>query len=154
MKIIFIFLSFLTFLTSQSQKSILISQDIKLAVMSDNYGNKPFTPDLILSWKDDGKYLVGIEYARLRDDYYRIFAGVPIEKRKGKFEFICDFNLGIIFHKQFFFYLSPSIDFDLFYNFGKTFSIGIQNQTTLRTEYALFRNSFFIIFKIKIVKKH
>ena len=73
-------LLFPLFVQSQTYE-INVYQDSKLALMADDYGNKPFTTDIIFNSKIKHKnrlVAISYEYADLQKYYSRISSGIGI----------------------------------------------------------------------------
>lgn len=86
--------------TSLHSQEINIYQDTKLALMSDSYGNKPFTTDLIFNFKlkkNNYQALISYEYADLQKYYSRVSIGAGIYYNLIKqVEISHDVNIGYI----------------------------------------------------------
>ncbi len=100
-----------------------ISQDLKLAIMEDNYGNKPFTTDIYIKakWMGLDTYYapLGYEYADLLRSYNRANFGMGIYKDFGKLTIGGDINIGMIIREKQTYFPSFGVDAEISYLFGR-----------------------------------
>ena len=147
MKKILFYILLIIALSANSQ-SINVVQDLKLATTSDNYGNKPFTTDIVINayMVYPHREIAGIsfEYANLHTNYYRISQTFGYRYIKAK-QFTADItaNIGVIYHNGWNFgYYDISHQFSI--KVSKKLKAVFFSQYAFRPDIEKFRLSTFI----------
>ena len=144
MKKLILILAFLP-LFATAQFEVSIYQDCKLASLADDYGNMPFTLDVLAKITFKGKYLYGsinYEYAQIKRDYNRVSLSVGGFYRWEFIEVKQDINTGYIIHDKYRGY-SMGADSELSLIIHK-FKVNTLMQITDRTDINVVRVSFFV----------
>ena len=123
-KLIIILVILLFTISAYSQDvTISLSQDIKMATIEDDYGNKPFTTDVYVKakWMELDVYYatLGYEYADLSKSYNRANFGMGVYKDFGNLTIGSDVNIGMIIREKQTFFPSFGIDAEVSYLFGR-----------------------------------
>lgn len=86
-------------LQAQSYEVVVV-QDIKLAVMADDWKNKPFTLDLVIkarARKELTHLSISYERAELQTPYNRLVIGFGVNYTHKKIDFVQSLSYGVIF---------------------------------------------------------
>ena len=149
MKTLTIILLLVTFqLHSQITFEASIYQDCKLAVMADDYGNYPFTLDMIVKVKMYHKIFhtsFNYERADLQQPYNRLSVGSGVHYRHKFVELSQELNFGLI-HRPFSVTPSFGIDTELAVIIKRVKIIGLLQVTQRSDHGSLIRCSSFLGF--------
>lgn len=138
--------------SQESIFSVSVFQDLKLAILKDDYGNKPYTRDLLIkSSLRSGNITSSINYENsdLKKSYQRFSLGLGYIKDIKKWTISGEVDLiSVIKRENKPATLSYGVNGSIMYNIG-SFSFGVMQQYVRRTDVKKNRHSFFVGIKYK-----